>query len=217
MKRKNRLKILVTAGPTREPIDPVRFISNYSTGLLGYEVAREAKKRGHRVILISGPSPLAKPKGIPATDVLTAHQMEKELKKKFSWCNCLVMTAAIGDFRAEKIARTKIKRSKDRLILKLTRNPDILSALGRVKGRRMLVGCALETEGLRANAQAKLKTKKLDLIVATQMKASSYPFGQARLDALMIDKPGKIRKIGMVTKRRLAGILLDTVEKTCYT
>jgi len=217
VKRKNRLNILVSAGPTREPIDPVRFISNYSTGLLGYEVAREAKKRGHRVILISGPTPLAKPKGISLIDVHTARQMNKALQKKFSWCDCLIMTAAVCDFRVRKTAAAKIKRSKKGLILNLAQNPDLLRGFGRKKGRKTLVGCSLETEALRANAQAKLRAKNLDLIVATQMKKGTYPFGQAKLEALIMDQRGHSRKIGMATKRRLAGILLDSVEKTCYT
>ena len=132
------MNILVSAGPTREPIDPVRFISNYSTGLLGWEIARVAKKRGHQVILVSGPTALAKPKDVCSVDIQTSRELEKELNKRFSWCDCLIMTAAVCDFRPHSVAKNKIKRGKkDELILKLRKNPDILKGLGRRKGKNM--------------------------------------------------------------------------------
>ncbi len=213
-KLKKRLNILVTAGPTREPIDPVRFISNYSTGFLGYEIAKEASGRGHRVILISGPVASAKPQGVCSIDIETARQMEEKIKTRFSWCDCLIMTAAICDFRAEKIAKKKIKRgAKKEIALRLKQNPDILKGLGRRKGKRILVGFALETENLKKNAQDKLRQKNLDLIVATQMKSSSYPFGQVKLDSLIIDKNGHLQQVGQATKAQLARILLDNIEK----
>ncbi len=209
-----KLKILVTAGPTREPIDPVRFISNYSTGLLGWEIARVAKKRGHQVILVSGPTALAKPKNVCSVDVQTSRELEKELKKRFSWCDCLIMTAAVCDFRPHSVAKNKIKRGKkEELILKLRKNPDILKGLGRRKGKKILVGFALETEGLKKNAQRKLRQKNLDLIVATQKKTNNFPFGQARLDALIIDKTGRVEQVKQVTKKTLAQILLGKIEK----
>ena len=216
MRFKRRLNILVTAGATREPIDPVRFISNYSTGLLGYEIAREAEKRGHRVILISGPTSLARPQGLARSiDVVTAHQMKEQLERQFSWCDCLIMTAAICDFRAKTVAKRKIKRSKEKeIILKLKQNPDILAGLALKKGKKILVGFALETENLKKNAQDKLRQKNLDLIVATQMKTKSRPFGRVRLDALVIDKKSRIRQIRQATKAGLSGILLDSIEKT---
>lgn len=213
MSNKKRLDILVSAGPTREPIDPVRFISNHSTGFLGYEIAREAKRRGHRVILISGPTSLAKPKGVPSIDVVTALQMKKALERNFRRCRCLIMAAAVSDFQVEKCAKSKIKRKKE-ITLRLKQNPDILRGFGRKKGKRMLVGFALETENLKKNALSKLRTKNLDLIVATQMKTKSYPFGPTRMDALMIDKKGHLQRKKGATKRQLSRIFLDTVEKT---
>lgn len=212
MSNKKRLDILVSAGPTREPIDPVRFISNRSTGFLGYEIAREAKRRGHRVILISGPTSLAKPKGVPSIDVVTALQMKKALERNFRRCDCLIMAAAVSDFQVEECAKSKIKRRKKEITLRLKQNPDILRGFGRKKGKRMLVGFALETENLKKNALSKLRTKNLDLIVATQMKTKSYPFGPTRMDALMIDKKGHLQRKKGATKRQLSRILLDAIE-----
>ncbi len=211
--KKKLLNILVSAGATREPLDPVRFISNYSTGFFGYEIAREAGRRGHRVILISGPTALAKPQGVRSIDVFTARQMGEELRDKFSWCDCLIMTAAVCDFRPEKTAKKKIKRKKGGIVLSLKQNPDILGGLGRKKDKKMLVGFALETENLKKNAQDKLRRKNLDLIVATQMKASKRPFGQVRIDALIMDRKGRTEKIKRATKKRLSGILLERIEK----
>ncbi|MBL7085159.1 MAG: phosphopantothenoylcysteine decarboxylase [Candidatus Omnitrophica bacterium] len=213
MKRKRKLKILVSAGPTREPIDPVRFISNYSTGFLGYEIAKEASRRGHRVILVSGPTALVKPPELTAVDVETSGQMQDELKKRFSWCDCLIMTAAVCDFRPKTVARRKIRRcAREGISLELKQNSDILAGLGRKKGRKMLIGFALETEELKKYARGKLRTKNLDLIVATQMKSRSYPFGQSRLKGLIMDRKGHIQRLKGVTKPRLSRILLEKIE-----
>ncbi len=209
-----RLNILVSAGATREPIDPVRFISNYATGLLGCEIAKEARRRGHRVILVSGALSCAQPKGIRSVNAETARQMQAALKAKFNWCDCLIMTAAVGDFRPRQIARKKIKRGAGRKIrLELRQNPDIIKGLAKAKGDKTVVGFALETEALKCNAQAKLRAKGLELIVATQVTAKSYPFGNTKLDALIIGKKGHLRTVKRTTKAALARILLDTIEK----
>ncbi len=215
MKLKRKLKILVTAGPTREPIDPVRFISNYSTGFLGYAIAQEARRRGHRVILISGPTSLDKPQGVARVCVETARQMQQQLRQRFSWCDCLIMAAAVGDFRARQVARKKIKRgagkNKSRT-LELKENPDILQGLALRKGRKVLAGLALETENLQQNAQGKLRSKNLDLIVATSMKPKSYPFGAVRLDVLIMDRNQRTKIVKQATKPQLARIFLDSIE-----
>lgn len=208
------MNILVTAGATREPIDPVRFISNYSTGVLGCELARQAQKREHRVILISACLAQAKPQGLRSVDVQTARQMAGALKAKFNWCDCLIMTAAVGDFRAKDAAKKKIKRGRrKKLVLALRQNPDILGNLGRRKGKKILVGVALETENLKRNTQYKLKAKNLDVIVATQIKTNSYPFGPVRMDALIMDKTGRWQQLRRVSKRVLSRILLDSIER----
>ena len=214
MKFRKRLNILVTAGPTREAIDPVRFISNSSTGFLGYEIAKEAARRGNRVILISGPTALPKPVGLRLINVLTAHQMKGALENNFRWCNCLIMTAAVGDFRLKRRARAKIKKGRKELVLRLRPNPDILKGLGRKKGKKTVIGFALETENLKKNAEAKLKAKNLDLIVATLVNTNSYPFGPAKINVLIMDRKGQSQRLRGVQKKGLAGILLDSIEKT---
>jgi phosphopantothenoylcysteine decarboxylase/phosphopantothenate--cysteine ligase len=210
------LNILITAGTTREPIDAVRFISNYSTGSFGYEIAREAKRRGHRVILISGPTGLAKPSGISSVDIETPRQLENELKTNFEWCDCLIMTAAVCDFRVVAVAKGKIKRGrKKKICLALKQNPDILRNLGRRKQsqKKLLIGFALESENLIKNALRKLREKNLDLIVATKMSKRHYPFGQASIKALIIDRKAHIQRTAKVTKKYLSRILLDRIEK----
>ena len=215
MKPKKKLNILVTAGPTREPLDPVRFISNYSTGFFGYAIAKEASRRGHRVILISGPTTLGKPQGLRLINIQSAAELQRALERNFGWCDCLIMSAAVCDFRPAAQAKRKIKRSdKKRITLRLRQNPDILRGLGRKKGKRVLVGVALETEAPEKNAQRKLTEKNLDLIVVTHMKARSYPFGPAGMDVLIIDKDGRIEQARGCKKGRLARILLDSIEKT---
>lgn len=197
-KQKRRLNILVTAGATREPLDPVRFISNYATGFFGAEVARQAKKKGHRVILINARE--------------DAEKLQKEIKKRFSWCDCLIMTAAVCDFRPLETAKRKIKRNQKGFILKFKQNPDILGGLGRRKGSKTLVGFALETENLKHNAQKKLRTKNLDLILATQMNNGHSPFGRTKIDALLLDRNGLYRQLRQASKSRLAKILLEQIE-----
>jgi len=213
VKKNKKLNILISAGPTQEPLDPVRFISNYSTGFLGYAIAKEAKGRGHRVVLVSGPTSLAKPKGTRIVNVQTAQQMQRALNQKFSWCDSLIMTAAICDFRCAKKPKNKIKRGmKTTLTLKFKTNPDILKGLGRKKGHKLLVGTALETKAPKRDAQRKLREKNLDIIVATSVTAKSYPFGNARMDAIIIDKHGKTRRLKAAKKPYLARILLDSLE-----
>lgn len=143
-----QLKILITAGPTVEPIDPVRFISNYSTGAMGFSIAKAAKSRGHKVILIGAPG------------ALSAQEMYKQVIENFRRCDVVVMAAAVADYRPKAVANQKIKKSKQQITLKLVKNPDILQALGKIKKDKILVGFALETKGLYKNALSKLKKKK---------------------------------------------------------
>jgi phosphopantothenoylcysteine decarboxylase/phosphopantothenate--cysteine ligase len=197
-KPKRRLNILVTAGATREALDPVRFISNYATGFFGEQLSRQARKRGHRVILIEARG--------------NAEKLRTEIKRKFNWCDCLVMTAAVCDFRPVAISKAKIKRNQKGVILKLKQNPDILRSLGRRKRDKILVGFALETENLKQNAQEKLRAKKLDLILATQMNGGHPPFGRTKINALLLDKNGSCRQLKQVSKGYLSRILLEQIE-----
>ncbi len=201
--------VLVTAGPTREKIDPIRFISNYSTGTFGYEIAREAKARGRGVILISGPTCLEAPRGVRRISVESALEMKQAVEKEFKNCGCVIMAAAVSDWRVKTQVSTKIKRRGKGKVLELVENPDILAGLGRHKAGKILVGFALETGDLEKNAAKKLKTKHLDLIVANRLGKKGRAFSDNKTSVLMIDKFGNKRAINNKTKKELAKIILD--------
>lgn len=219
-KPRRSLRILVTAGPTREAIDRVRFISNASTGKMGYELARLAQRRGHRVILISGPTNILPPKGVEFVSANTALQMRDKVKQYFQRCDCLIMAAAVSDFRPRRVIKKKIKKADFRrasathraLRLELAENPDILLEMGKKKEKRVLVGFALETENLIKNARAKLKKKNLDLIVANQLTSQNSPFGDRRVKATIVSREGKIEKLTPSLKRDIAKVVLKRVE-----
>lgn len=201
---------LVTAGPTREHIDPVRFISNHSTGAFGYEIAREALRRGCRVVLVSGPTFLRPPEGVKFIQVESALDMMKAVKKESAKAKYVFMAAAVSDWRPEGCFGRKIKRRAGRGLrsIKLVENPDILKELGRDK-RYCLAGFALETENLALNAAQKLKDKNLDFIVANRLRKSRGPFGSGKTDILIIDSFGGRKSYKGSTKRALAKIILD--------
>lgn len=166
------MKILITAGGTREYIDPVRFISNASSGKMGYALAREAIKAGHKVTLITAPTALRKPAGAQIVEVETSAEMFDAVKKNFPKCKCLIMAAAVSDYKPAKTEKTKIKKANAQLSIKLKPTQDILKWAGRNKKKdQILVGFALEDKNLIANAENKLKQKKLDMIAANQPSA----------------------------------------------
>jgi len=206
--RSNIGAILITAGPTRERIDPVRFISNYSTGTFGYEIAREAKRRGRRVILVSGPTSLKVPPGVKVVMVESAAEMQSAVMKNLRSAGCVIMAAAVSDWRVRREARGKIKRRGGAKTLELVENPDILREIGR-KRHGTLVGFALETEGLEKNAAKKLKEKNLDLIVANRLTPKNDVFGPGRVDAVIMDRLGNKVMARRKTKKELAKIILD--------
>lgn len=218
MKREN-IKIVITAGPTREPIDPVRFVSNYSTGVLGYTIAEEAKKRGHKVILISGPTCLKYPAGVKMFEIETAFQMQRVLWSEFKTADCLIMNAAVCDYRPFKFSTKKLKKGKKALNIKLVENPDILKNLASasMKEKKLVVGFSLETEDVEKNAVLKLNKKKLDLIVASKVNSRHIPFGYSKISPYIIDKYGRCEKISNITKQELARKLLDRIETLWYT
>jgi len=195
------MRILITAGPTQEPIDPVRFVSNRSTGAMGLAIAAAARKRRHKVILIDG------------SIGLTARRMRREVLKNFTQADAVVMAAAVADYRPIKQAKQKIKKEKTTLLLKLVKNPDILAELGRKKGKKILVGFALETENLYKNALEKLKKKRLDLIVANRLSKKQNIFGANKTSVLIIDKNGGRKYLKGVGKQKVAEEILLKVEK----
>ena len=167
--KKKSLNILITAGGTREYIDPVRFISNASSGKMGYALARAALKAGHKVTLISANTQLSKPKAASIIEVVTSDEMFKAVKAKFEKCDCLIMAAAVSDYKPAKSSKTKIKKEPSVLSLNLKPTKDILKWAGKnKKENQVLVGFALEDTNLLENAGKKLKSKKLDMIIANE-------------------------------------------------
>ncbi len=204
--------ILVTAGPTREKIDPVRYISNYSTGVFGYEIASAAKSRGLSVTLVSGPTLLTAPKGVKFVSVESADDMRTAVLKFLTWSDCVIMTAAVADWRPKYSTKRKMKKLGARSI-ELVENPDILAEVGRLKKNTVVVGFALETENLEKNALKKLKEKNLDIIVANRLSPKRSVFGDKTIDVVTIDRFGNRTRILNKRKAALAKIILDKALK----
>jgi len=196
-------------------IDPVRFISNRSTGYMGYKIAEIACKRKHAVTLISGPARLKSPKVKKFISIETADDLLNVLKKEIKKADCLIMCAAVGDFRPRRIVKRKIKRSNG-LLLELVPNKDILKELIRYKKDKLFVGFSLETEGLVKNSRKKLRTKDLDIIVANRLSKAHNPFGDNKLDVRIIDKAGHSIYINNKSKAYIAQVLLDKIDRTWY-
>jgi phosphopantothenoylcysteine decarboxylase/phosphopantothenate--cysteine ligase len=205
------VNVLVTAGPTVEDIDAVRFVSNRSSGKMGYRVAEAARDRGAKVVLVSGPTALVAPRGIEWVSVRSAEQMAKAVEEKAEAADVVVMAAAVSDYRPASVALGKIKKSDGPAVLELVRTPDILQALGKRKGKRLLVGFAAETENVLAYAQGKVQTKNLDLIVANDVGQPEGGFGSDKNAALLIDASGVSAAVPLVSKRELAERILDRV------
>jgi len=201
-------RVLVTAGPTREKIDPVRFISNYSTGTFGYEIAKAAKRLGLEVILISGPTALKVPRGVKFISVESARDMLGAVIENVKKCDCVIMASAVCDWRPIKVSGKKVKKHHGTTALKLIENPDILKLLSKRK-KAILVGFALETEDLERNARKKLREKNLDIIVANRVKTGRSPFGKDKTDVLIIDKANRMIKVRNKSKSELAKIIVD--------
>lgn len=207
------LKVLITAGPTREPIDPVRYISNHSSGKMGYAVADAAARRGAEVRLISGPVSIPKPENVQITPVITAEEMYHAVMEQYKDCDIIIMVAAVADYKCAQIADKKIKKTGENLTIKLSRNPDILKEVGKVKGTRVLVGTCAETNDLIANAKEKVKTKNLDMIVANDVTVEGAGFSVDTNIIKIIKKDGSIIEIPKMLKTELAHVILDEIIK----
>ncbi|MBU0687758.1 MAG: bifunctional phosphopantothenoylcysteine decarboxylase/phosphopantothenate--cysteine ligase CoaBC [Candidatus Margulisbacteria bacterium] len=206
-------RILVTAGPTYEDLDPVRFIGNRSSGKMGYALAQAAAERGAEVTLISGPTKLTPPENVKLIQVKSALDMQKAVLANFKQTDSLIMAAAVSDFAPEKMQTQKIKKgkSKSRLV-KLSKTPDILADLRKIKGKKKIIGFAAETENLMAGAKQKLKDKGLDFIVANDVSRTDIGFDSDYNEVKIISRQGQVFPSQKLPKLDVANIILDHVR-----
>ncbi len=207
------LKVLVTAGPTRERLDPVRYLSNFSSGKMGYALAAAACRRGAQVILISGPVVLEPPTGVELVAVESAEEMAAEVRRRVGEVKVVVMAAAVADYRPAEPSTRKLKRGPDELALRLVPNADILASLRTQKKDLFLVGFAAETEDLVANARAKLERKHLDLICANRVDLPGCGFGSDTNALTLIDRRGRVVEIPLQDKLKVAHAVWDHVVR----
>ena len=206
-------RILVTAGGTIAPIDPVRFIGNRSSGRMGYAVAWEAAKRGAETVLVSGVSSLPDPEGVRTIRVETTEEMLRAVLREFSEADAVIKAAAVADYRVKHVSEQKIKKSDGDWAIELERNPDILYQLGRQKKQQVLVGFAAETQNLMEYAKKKLEKKNLDFIVANDVTAPGAGFRTETNVARLIFRDGRVEECPLMRKPELAAIILDRVEE----
>ncbi len=206
------LKVLVTAGPTREPIDPVRYISNRSSGKMGYAVAQAAADRGALVKLISGPVSINSPRNVDTVHVLTASEMREEVMKSYADFDIIIMVAAVADYKSAEVSDRKIKKKDDEMYLKLSKNTDILKELGQVKGKRLLIGTCAETNDLLENAKAKLQAKNLDMIVANDVTLEGAGFETETNIIKIIKGNGAVRELPIMSKLECAHEILNEIK-----
>ena len=204
--------ILVTAGPTREYSDPARFLSNPSSGKMGYELAEEALKRGADVILVSGPTQIIPPPGVRVLWIQTAEEMEREVDKHFPKADVLIMAAAVADYRFSAISSRKIKKQSKSQTVSLVQTPDILQKAGKKKGDRILVGFAAETERIKEHALQKAHAKNLDMIVANDITKKGIGFGSDFNQVIIVFPDGKSIRSGKKTKSEISTIILNEIE-----
>jgi len=206
-------RMLISAGPTQEPIDPVRFISNRSSGKMGYAIAQAARERGAEVLLVSGPTTLPVPPGVRCLHVETAEEMAKALVTNLRWSTVVVMAAAVADFRAVKPSNKKIKKQDGVWkTLALAPTEDILQSLSRQRTSQILVGFAAETDAVLSHARKKLADKDLDLIVANDVTAGGAGFGSDRNAATLLGRDGTELSLPLMPKREMADRILDALQ-----
>ena len=201
-------RIVVTAGGTQEPIDPVRHLGNRSSGKMGYALAEAARDRGAAVSLITAPVSLPEPVGVDVVPIKTAAGMKEAVEKVIAQADVLIMAAAVADYQPKKVAEAKIKKETASLTLELVRTPDILAE---VKGNFLKVGFAAESEDVVANARQKLEKKHLDLIVANDITDPTGGFNSDTNQVTLIDRDGKVESLPLLTKREVADKILDKV------
>ena len=206
-------KILVTAGGTIEPLDPVRYICNRSSGKMGYEIARAAEKHGAEVILISGNATIPPPGGLKFFKVETAEEMREKVLAEFETVDAVIMAAAVSDYRAKNISAQKIKKDSEALTLELVKNPDILKELGRCKKNQLLVGFAAETQNVLEYAKKKIKEKNLDFIVANDVSQEGAGFGLDTNIISIMERAGQIENFPKMPKEEIAEKIIKRVAE----
>jgi phosphopantothenoylcysteine decarboxylase/phosphopantothenate--cysteine ligase len=206
-------EILVTAGPTQEPFDPVRFITNYSSGKMGYALAVMARRRGASVTLISGPTALPAPRGFEFIPVKTALEMRDAVLDRLEKSTVVIKAAAVADYRPAVCQATKIKKKAGPLNARLERNPDILTEIGKKKGNRIIVGFAMESDHLVENARTKLMKKGMDFIVANDLTEAGAGFRTDTNIVRILDREGGDERFPLMDKLEVADIILDKIKK----
>jgi phosphopantothenoylcysteine decarboxylase/phosphopantothenate--cysteine ligase len=201
---------VITAGPTQEAVDPVRFLSNRSSGKMGFALAQAARDAGAEVTLISGPVRLDAPRGVQRIDTRTAQQMYDAALKHAPGCDIFIAAAAVADYRPKAAAKQKIKKSQGTLTLELVRNPDIVSAVTALKGKPFEVGFAAETQNLLANARAKLRAKRLDLVIANDVGGARGGFDSDD-NAVTVVWSGGTKELPLASKQQIARQLVELI------
>ena len=205
-------KVVVTAGPTMVPIDPVRILTNRSSGKMGYSIAEEARDRGAEVVLISGPTSLIKPNGIKVIDIKTNEDMFNAIKNEFKDADIVIKSAAVADYKAKNYSNEKIKKTGDDLNLIFERDRDILKTLGDMKENQILVGFAAESSNLKENAKGKLERKNLDYIVANDISNQETGFASDENKVTIISKSGEEVSLEKMSKREVAKNIFDIIK-----
>jgi phosphopantothenoylcysteine decarboxylase/phosphopantothenate--cysteine ligase len=205
--------VLITAGPTQEPLDPVRFVSNRSSGKMGYALAEAAAARGARVILISGPVHLAEPAGVSVVRVQTAREMRDAVMDRLDDATIVLKAAAVADYHLSKVPAQKMKKTAVRMALELEPTPDILAEVGQRKGDRILIGFAAETENLVAEARRKLQSKNCDMVVANLVNQEGTGFDADENEVVLVLRTGETVAVSRAPKREIAARIFDQVQK----
>jgi phosphopantothenoylcysteine decarboxylase/phosphopantothenate--cysteine ligase len=205
--------VLITAGPTQEPLDPVRYISNRSSGKMGYALAEAAAARGARVILISGPVHLAPPHGVELIQVRTAVEMREQVFEHLGPADIVIKAAAVADFHLSKVPDQKVKKTAARISMELDPTPDILAELGRKKGDRLLIGFAAETQNLLQESRRKLESKNCDMVVGNLVGASDSGFESDQNEVILVLRTGESIPLPRAPKREIADHIFDEVLK----
>ena len=204
-------KVLVSAGPTIAPIDPVRYLTNRSTGKMGYAIAEEARDRGAEVILVSGPTNLNPPKNVRIINIKTNEEMKNEIFNNFEWADIVIKSAAVADYKPKEYSKEKIKKGEGDLNICLTRDNDILKSLGDIKTHQILVGFAAESNDVLKNAEKKLKNKNLDFIVANDITSSDTGFGSEDNKVVIISKNNEKLELEKMSKKEVASNIFDMI------